>query len=76
MPIVLSVEIAKTRSCLIVFRCCPFLALWVQQRAANARKARHGAKAKTERFSLGGVFDPAISRNEPQKAANVAFSAC
>jgi hypothetical protein len=48
----------------------------LQQAAAKTRKARHKAKAKIDLFSLREVLDPASSRNQPQRAANVSFSAC
>jgi hypothetical protein len=60
----------------ILTRRCPFLALWMQQAAANRRKARHNAKAKNERFLLGDARDSATARNGPQTTANVSFSAC
>jgi hypothetical protein len=57
-------------------RRCPFLALSLQQAAAKTRKERHKAKRKSARCSLSKRRDPAASRNEPQSAANVSFSAC
>jgi hypothetical protein len=39
----------------------------MQQGAAKTGKARHKAKAKTERFPLGEMRNQATSRNERQK---------
>jgi hypothetical protein len=52
------------------------VALYVQQRAASGGKDRHTTKAKIDRSLWCEVGDPATSRNEPQEAANAAFSAC
>jgi hypothetical protein len=47
----------------------------MQQAAANGCKPRHKAKVNIHRFSLGEVRDPASSRKQLQRAANVSFSA-
>ena len=53
--------------------CCPFLALWVQQRAANGGKRRHKAKVENRRILRVMTRDPATSSTPPQRAANVFF---
>jgi len=69
---------AKTRSASVCLeaslRRCPFLAMLMQQRRAKNSNSRYKAKARSERFSLGEVRDPASVRNEPQRAANAVFS--
>jgi hypothetical protein len=55
---------------------CPFLALSMQQRAANSSKRRHKAKVDNRRILRGMEPNPATSSTPPQRAANVSFSAC
>jgi hypothetical protein len=57
-------------------RRCPFLALSVQQGAANGSKRRHKAKAAIRPILPAMARDPAACRTLPHSAANVAFSAC
>jgi hypothetical protein len=54
----------------------PFLALSMQQRAANGSNRRHKAKLKNRRILLMMTRDPATSSTPLQSAANVSFSAC
>jgi hypothetical protein len=55
---------------------CPFLALSMQQRAANGSKRRHKAKVENRRILRMMRRDPATSSTSPQRAANVSCSAC
>jgi hypothetical protein len=56
-------------------RRCPFLALSVQQGAANGSKGRHKTKAENRSIFGATMPDPATSRKPPQSAANDVFSA-
>ena len=49
--------------------CCPFLALSVQQGAANGSKGRHKAKAESRSILAATGPDPATSGIPPQTAA-------
>jgi hypothetical protein len=55
---------------------CPFLALSVQQGAANSSKERHKAKSENPAILAAMMPDPAASSTPRQSAANVSFSAC
>ena len=55
---------------------CPFLALSVQQGAANGSKRRHKAKVENRPILRAMARDPATSSTPPQRAANASFSAC
>jgi hypothetical protein len=52
---------------------CPFLALSVQQGAANGSKRRHKAKVGNRRIPRVMKRDPAASGKLPQSAANASF---
>jgi hypothetical protein len=54
---------------------CPFLALWMQQTAANGSKWRHKAKLDNRGILLVMMRHPATSSTPPQRAANDLFSA-
>jgi hypothetical protein len=55
---------------------CPFLALSLQQGAANRSKGQHKAKAKNRSIFAGAMLDPATSSRPPQSVANDACAAC
>ena len=50
---------------------CPFLALWVQEGAANSGKVRHKAKVKSRLILLVETHDWATCRKVRPSAANV-----
>jgi hypothetical protein len=55
---------------------CPFLALSVLQRAANAGKRRHKAKVEDRPILQAMERDPETSSTRAQRTTNVSFSAC
>ena len=57
-------------------RRCPFLALSVQQGAANGSKGRHKANADNRSTLAATMPDPAASSTSRQRAASDVFSAC
>ena len=63
MPGRLDVRLAKRGLVDVVgaLRRCPFVALWMHQRAANGSKGPHKAKVKTQSDSTRHERDPATS---------------